>query len=147
MWTGSYSQRVTGVPADKIWRVWTDVNRWTEWQDDIESAKLEGPFIKGAIIHLRPKGGPNVKVELLGVEPLVNFTDLTRFPLAEMTVDHDLVRYGDELEIRTSIKVTGALAFLWSRIVAKDILASLPEQTRRLIERAKVVDKAPAVAA
>ena len=147
MWTGSYSQRATGVPAEKLWNVWTDVNRWTEWQDDIESAKLDGPFAQGAIIQLRPKGGPNVKVELQSVDPGVHYTDITRFPLAEMVVDHDLLRYGDEVEIRTNIKVTGPLSFLWSRIVAKDIVAGLPEQIRRMIERARALDKAPAVAA
>jgi polyketide cyclase/dehydrase/lipid transport protein len=137
MWTGSYSQRVSGLSAEKIWRVWTDVNRWNEWQDDLEFARLQGEFRNGATFQLRPKGGPNVKVELVNVEPNINYTDLTRFPLAKMTGSHDLIQRGNELEVRTTMTVTGPLAFLWSRIVAKGIVAALPKQTQGLIERAR----------
>jgi len=139
MWSGSHSQRVSGLSADKLWKAWTDVNRWSEWQDDIELARIDGEFREGASFLLRPKGGPNVKVELLNVETNVNFTDLTRFPLAQMTGAHDLIRRGNELEVRTTITVTGPLAFLWSRLVAKGIVAGLPKQTQALIDRARAV--------
>jgi hypothetical protein len=117
--------------------VWTDVNRWNEWQNDLEFARLDGEFREGATIALRPKGGPNVKVELVKIEPNINFTDLTRFPLARMTGAHDLIRRGNELEVRTTMTVTGPLAFLWSRLVAKGIVAGLPKQTHALIEQAR----------
>jgi hypothetical protein len=137
MSTATHSQRVSGLRAEKVWRVWTDVNRWNEWQDDLELARLDGEFRKGATFLLRPRGGPNVKVELVNVEPNVNFTDLTRFPLARMTAAHDLIPRGNELEVRTTITVTGPLAFLWSRLVARGIVAGLPKQTKALIERAR----------
>ena len=137
MWTGTHSERVSGLSAEKIWKVWTDVNRWNEWQDDLEFARLDGEFREGASFSLRPKGGPNVKVQLVKVEANVNFTDLTRFPLAQMTGAHDLIRRGNELEVRTTMTVTGPLAFLWSRLVAKGIVAALPKQTQALIARAR----------
>jgi hypothetical protein len=140
MWTGTHSQRVGGLSAEKVWRVWTDVNRWSEWQDDLELARLDGEFREGVTFLLRPQGGPNVKVELVNVETNVNFTDVTRFPLAKMTSAHDLIRRGIELEVRTTVTVTGPLAFLWSRLVAKGIVAGLPKQTQALIDRARALE-------
>lgn len=137
MWTGSHSERVSGLSAEKLWTVWTDVNRWNEWQDDLEFARLEGEFREGATFALRPKGGPNVKVQLVTVKPNASFTDLTRFPLAQMTGAHDVVRVGNELELRTTMTVTGPLSFLWSRLVAKGIVAGLPKQMQALIARAR----------
>lgn len=139
MWSKSYSQRVKGIEAEKLWKVWIDVNQWPTWQDDIESAKIEGKFEAGNTFAMRPKGGPNVKIRILRADKCVNFTDLTKFPLAEMTGSHDFIRHGDEIELKTTMTVKGPLSFLWARIVAKDIVASLPQQTERLVERAKAL--------
>ncbi len=75
MWTQSYSHRIannnaSNAVAKKIWDVWTDVNRWAEWQPDLESARIERPFRAGTHFTLRSKSGPNVKAELLTVEPV-----------------------------------------------------------------------------
>jgi hypothetical protein len=147
MWSGSHSQRVSGLSAEKIWKAWTDINRWSEWQDDLEFARLDGEFREGATFMLRPQGGPNVKVELINVEPNVNFTDCTRFPLAQMTGSHDLIRRGSEIEVRTTMTVRGPLAFLWGRLVAKGIVAGLPRQTESLIARARSLQMTLAQAA
>jgi hypothetical protein len=146
MWKKTYSQNVTDLDAASLWRAWSDVNRWTEWQDDIESARLAGPFVAGGSFMLRPKGGPNVKVTLLAVEPGIRFTDLTKFPLAEMVGDHELIVHGKTVEVRTTISVRGPLAFLWIRLVASGVVDGLPEQTRRLIERAGSLLTAPRAA-
>lgn len=139
MWTRTYSKRVKGLSVDKVWKVWSDVNRWPEWQDDIESAKLEGEFKVGNIFMMRPKGGPNVKIAIQRAEKNVNFTDITKFPLAQMTGSHDLLVHGDELELRTTMTVTGLLTFLWVKIVAQGVVDKLEAQTDALIKRAQVV--------
>lgn len=136
MWKKTYSQNVTDLDAASVWRVWSDVNSWNEWQDDIESARLESEFIAGGSFMLRPKGGPNVKVALLAVEPGIRFTDLTKFLLAEMVGDHELIMHGKTVEVRTTISIRGPLAFLWIRLVGSGVVDGLPQQTRRLIERA-----------
>lgn len=137
MWTQTHSTRISDIDAALVWSVWTDVNRWSEWQPDLEHTRLDGPFEAGTRFLLRPRGGPNVNVQLLEVRPGEGFTDLTKFPLAEMLGEHELVRHGNELEIRTTISVRGALSFLWIRLVASEVVAGLPEQTRLLVNRAR----------
>ena len=61
MWIKSYSKRVEGIDINRIWDVWTDVNKWHTWQDDIEYAKLTDEFKQGSIIHFKPKGGQTSK--------------------------------------------------------------------------------------
>lgn len=136
MWTKSYSHRVKGLSAERVWDVWTDVNRWHLWQDDVEYAKIDGAFEAGKKFAFRPKGGPNLQLELTAVEPQSVFVDVTRFPLARMIDSHELIDHGDELEIRSTITLEGPLAFLWRKLVGEGVAKGLPEQTRRLIERA-----------
>jgi hypothetical protein len=137
MWTKSYSTTVKGIAVDRLWSVWSDVDAWHTWQSDLDHAKLDGPFAAGSTFQLKPKAGPRVRIALLTVEPNRRFVDLTRFPLARMYGEHQFIARGDEIEIRTSISVEGALGFLWRKLVGEGVARSLEEQTRGLIARAR----------
>lgn len=137
MWSKTYSKRIRGVRAEKVWAVWTDVNQWHTWQPDIEYAKLDGEFKVGNIFKLKPKGGPGVSIEIVKVKTGQLFTDLTRFPGARMFGCHEFIAHGDELEIRTTMRIEGFLSFLWKKIVAENIVNGLAEQTEALIEKAR----------
>jgi len=139
MWSKTYSKTVQGLKADNVWKVWTDVNQWHVWQDDIEYAKLDGEFKVGNTFLLKPKGGPKVNIEIIKVEPNIIFTDLTRFPLAKMYGSHEFFVHGDELEIKTTMSIEGPLSFVWRKIVAEDVANGMQEQTERLIEKARNV--------
>ena len=137
MWTKSYSKTVENLKAAEVWTVWADVNQWHTWQDDIEFAKLNGEFRKGGLIHFKPKGGPNFKLELTEVKPNSVFVDLTRFPLARMFDSHEIIDHGEKLEIKSTIRIEGPLSFLWRKLVAENVAKGLEEQTDRLIEKVK----------
>lgn len=136
MWSKSYSKKVKGVTAAKLWKVWADVDRWHEWQRDLDYARLEGEFKAGSTFLLKPKGGPRVRIEVLKAEKDRGFTDLTRFPLARMFGSHEFEEKNGEVEMTTTIRIEGPLAFLWRKLVAQEIADKLPDQTDWLIERA-----------
>ena len=135
MWTKSYSKIVENLDAARVWTVWTDVDQWHTWQDDIEYAKLNGEFEKGGLIHFKPRGGPNIKLELAEVKPNSVFVDLTRFPLARMFDSHELIDHGGNLEIKSTIRIQGPLSFLWRKLVAENVANGLEQQTDKLIEK------------
>ena len=139
MWKKTYSTRVRGLDAAKVWKAWTDVDAWHTWQNDIDFAKLEGPFVAGTTFILKPKGGPEVRIRLTKVEANKYFADLTQFPLARMVGEHEFVRHGDELEIKTTISVDGWLGFVWRKLVAEGVANGLAEQTASLVSRARAL--------
>ena len=139
MWTQSYSKTVSGLSAAQVWKVWSDVDRWHVWQDDIEYARMNGPFETGGSFRFKPKGGPNLTLELSDVQPNASFVDITRFPLARMVDSHELIARGDALEIKTTVRMEGPLAFLWRKLVGEDVVKSLPAQTESLIAQAALV--------
>jgi len=136
-WSQSYSEKVAGMKAEEIWKVWADINHWNTWQNDIEYAKLEGGFKAGNTFILKPKGVSEVTIELLNVEPNKQFIDLTRFPLAKMYGKHEFIQHGNELEIKTTMSIEGYLGFLWRKIVAEDVANGMQEQTGNLIKKVK----------
>ncbi|MCD0471619.1 SRPBCC family protein [Flavobacterium sp. JAS] len=136
MWSKSHSVTTKSVTKEQMWNLFADVNNWHTWDTGIEYAKLEGKFEKGNHFLLRPKGGPNVKVELLEVLENKRFLDVTNFPLAKMYDEHLFEETPDGLKITNSITVKGLLGFLWVKLVAKKIVDNLPIDVQEQIKAA-----------
>lgn len=138
MWTRSYEIETDAVSKDQIWKTWSDINRWAEWDGDIEYARTKEPFQKGCRFELKPKRGPKVTLELVECEPGSHYTDLTRFPLAKMYGHHEMKELpSGNLLLKTTMSVAGPLTFLWRILVAQKIVNHLPQDTANLIEVAK----------
>ncbi len=137
MWTATYSKKAPGLTAAQVWKVWSDVDQWHTWQDDIDHAKMLGDFKTGGKLAFKPKGGPNLTLELTEVRPGESFTDLTRFPLARMYDAHDLVDTDDGVEIKLHMRLEGPLSFLWRKLVAEDVAKGFAAQTDALIARVR----------
>ena len=136
MWEKSYSTKIKGINAEKIWSVWTDINQWHIWQQDVEFAKLDGEFKTGNSFLFKPKGGPKMSIKLIEVEPQKKiFTDLTTFPLANMYGKHEIISISEgEIELKITISMEGLLSFLWRKLVVDGIVKNLEKQTKSLIE-------------
>ncbi len=126
MWTRSYSIVTKDVTKEQMWKLFADVNNWHKWDKGIEYAKLHGKFEKGNGFELKPKGGPKVNIKLVETTENRSFTDFTKFPLAKMYGRHTFEETAEGLKITTTMTVTGPLGFLWRKIVAQDIVNSLP---------------------
>ncbi|MBK8516853.1 MAG: SRPBCC family protein [Saprospiraceae bacterium] len=125
MWTKSHSIQTNEVTKEQMWKLFADVNNWHNWDSGIEFAKLEGKFEKGNYFTLRPKGGPNVKVELVETNENHSFLDVTKFPLAKMYDSHTFEETKEGLKITNTISMKGILGFLWVKIVAQKIADTL----------------------
>lgn len=143
MWQQSYSQMVSDVTVEEVWNVWTDVNQWHTWQDDIEFARLDVDFKVGSVFKFKPKGAPTFSIEITEVVENSLFTDLTKLPLAKMYDKHEIISHADCIELKSTIRISGPLAFLWKRLIVKGIVESLPTQTENLLKKVRDVRKQP----
>ena len=80
----------TKASAEAIWKIWEDVSHWNSWDHGIEYSAIDGPFAEGTMGTLKPKGGPLVHTKLTSVEPLKQFVDESKLPLAKIIVSHFL---------------------------------------------------------
>lgn len=137
MWTKSYSTISKEVTKEQMWKLFSDVNNWHTWDKGIGYAKLNGEFMEGNFFELKPKDGPKVKVTLLKTIKNKMFLDVTNFPLAKMYDEHIFEETPDGLKITNTISVKGLLSFLWVKIVAQNIVNSLPKDIENQIKFAK----------
>ena len=136
MWTKSHSIVTNEVTKEQMWKLFADVNQWHTWDEGIEFAKMDGKFEKGNKFLLRPRGGPNVNIELIETIENRKFVDLTKFPLAKMYGEHVFEETPEGLKLTTTMKVEGLLGFVWVKLVAQKIADGIPGEFRHQIQAA-----------
>lgn len=137
MWKRTYSKTFTGINRFDVWRIWTDINNWTSFHDDLDYCKLEGKFEVGNHFFLKPKGVKSVKIILTQINEGYSFTDCTSFFGAKMYDTHAMEETPDGLKITNTLVVTGILKWLWIKLVAQNVANSIPGQTESLIKLIK----------
>lgn len=74
MWANERSIE-TSVAPEAIWRAWADVERWPEWNADIDRIALRGPFEAGSYIAMKPYGEETVDLRIAEVAEGESFVD------------------------------------------------------------------------
>lgn len=137
MWVREYSKIYKDLNPQNIWEIWTDINNWPAWHDDLESCALEGNFEIGNHFILKPKGSRAVKIKLTEITPGKSFTDCTVFPGAKMYDTHTLEETPTGLRLTNKLVVTGFFSWLWIKLVAKHIADTVPQEMDALVKLAK----------
>src|SRR5215217_6631769 len=69
MWTNEQSIETT-ASREAIWRLWSDVAGWPEWNGDIEHIEISGPFAPGSTITMTPVDQDPIELRVAeAVEP------------------------------------------------------------------------------
>ncbi len=113
------SEAVSHLKPDVLYRAISAIERWPEWGDDLEWTRLSGPAEVGARFTLKPKGGPEIKLEVTAASAPHEFADIAHLPLASMRTSHRFIAEGTGTRMIVTISVSGPLGFLWDRIIAR----------------------------
>ena len=128
------------IDRDRLFRALADLKRWPEWDDDIEAVEHEGAPEAGSCFTLRLKDGSAVTLTVAAIEPPSIFVDQAKLPLARMLSRHELLpAEGGRTRLRHVITLSGPLAWLWDRLVARKIVEGLPRQTERMAAYARAL--------
>lgn len=134
MWMKTHVITVPDIKPEQVWRVWSDITKRPLWDVDTEWATLEGPFATGSIIHMKPIGGPQIKMQITECIPNQCFTDCYKISfLARLYGIHEMEQTNQGLCLTTTIKIEGPLGWLLRKIIGEKVAAEVPEQTQTLI--------------
>ena len=137
MWEYEYSVETTAAP-EALWRHWSDMASWPQWNDGIETIDVEGPFEAGTAFTMTPPGEEPIRMRLVEIKPGESFTD-------EMDAGDFAVRTEHRLEPapggRTRIvyrtEITGEAAGHIGPQLGPQITADFPEVLAALAKRAE----------
>lgn len=137
MWTREHGVEAE-VSADAVWRLWADVERWGDWNSDIESVAIDGPFEVGSTIAMTPRGGPPVALRLAEVRPGELFVDEAEFGGAVIRTTHRIERSGeDRIRVVYATEISGPAAEKIGPEVGPMITDDFPETIAALVALAR----------
>jgi uncharacterized protein YndB with AHSA1/START domain len=124
---------IVPTPPEKLFRTLADVSHWPAWDEGLETVEHDGRVAPGATFVLKPRGGPRVPMTIEVAEAPHRFVDVAHLPLARMRTIHELApAAAGGTSVRVIIEVSGPLAFLWDRLVAREQAAGVVAQTHAL---------------
>ncbi|MFI7132851.1 SRPBCC family protein [Nonomuraea sp. NPDC050153] len=137
MWEYEYSVE-TGADAGTVWRHWSDMAAWPEWNDGIAKIEVDGPFAVGTTFTMVPPGDEPIRMRLVEIVPGELFTD-------EMDGGEFVVRTVHRLEpvegggarIVYRTEITGPAAGQIGPEIGPAITADFPDVLAALVRRAE----------
>jgi hypothetical protein len=120
----------------QVWKVWTDVERWPQWDVSKEIARLDGPFGPGACGWAKQRGNLGGPFTITVVEDGRRWVTECPIPLGKVVFDHVLEpAAGGQVRVVKSVEVYGGFGSLLRLIAPKmrrDITQSLAALERQL---------------
>lgn len=124
------------VSTDKVWALYSDVNRWPDWNDAINSVELNGPFENGATGSIQVLIAPPLGFRLENVEPGEGFDIVAGLGDLKVVMRQQLTDDGDgECTIKHSLTMEGANEAML-QTVGEMLSANIPDSMQRLLELA-----------
>lgn len=135
----------TKARAERIWKLYSNVATWPEWDDGIVHVSLDGPFIQGSRGLLQPEGQEPLLYELTHVDPVRGFSDVTHIPGAGIQIHftHLLSEEGGETRITHKVTITGPKAEELGPIIGAEFAQGIPHAMENLASLALREERGP----
>jgi Polyketide cyclase / dehydrase and lipid transport len=131
------SRETTAAP-EEVWKIWSDPSTWPEWNPDVLSVRLDGPFAPGTTGQMRTKAGGQHRIRLDSVEPGRAFQlTSTALPMSQFSFRCEIVPIGTGSRISQAVTINGPLAFLLSPMMGEKVADSFGPLLDGLARRAE----------
>ena len=112
---------IINAPADTIFAVYEDVSNWSNWDKEVISSIIDGPFEVGTKGEIVPNGEPRSPIELTEVTRNKSFTVECKLPFCKMHFIHELTPTDGGTKVVNKAEFTGFLAPLFSRLIGSKL--------------------------
>jgi uncharacterized membrane protein len=107
------------APADRVYEVMSDTDRWHEWTPSVTSIKRldRGPFVVGSRAVIRQPMFPPALWTVTAIDGQRSFTWSNRAPGIKVIAHHSIDGNGDRSKATLSLRYEGFLGRLLARLI------------------------------
>lgn len=128
----------TSAPPARVWRVWSDVNRWPEWNPDMKASRLDGPLKLGATGMIDTRSGGKHDVVVTHYEEGRSFElESTALPGTKMAIRATIAPSGTGSRITQGFEPRGLLAPIVGPMMSGQILKTFNSVLAGLKQKAE----------
>jgi hypothetical protein len=100
----------TAASAEKVWRIWSDMSTWGDWNPNVATMDWQGGFVSGTTGVMNTRAGQHHKMQLLDVQPGRSFALETRVvPGTRFRFNCRIEPAGNTTKISQTVEVNGPL--------------------------------------
>lgn len=129
----------TAAPPEKIWKIWTDVPNWSQWDSGLKRAELKGAFEKGAkgiIISLDDR---EAEFQVVDFEAGKFYTYQVGLFLSSLYVKRSFEIKDGKTVFRHEVWFSGLTSGIFAGMLGKDFQKMLPD----VMNNIKVIAERP----
>ena len=106
------------APAERVWEVMSDAERWREWTPSVTGIRLlgGGPLAVGSRAVIRQPGFPPALWKVTSVEPGRGFTWVSAVPGIRVVAQHSVEPTAGGSRATLSLDLQGAFGGLFGRL-------------------------------
>lgn len=128
-----FQQSITiHAPIHTVFEQYRQVEHWHLWDESVQSAGLHGEFKVGTSGTLKPSNGPKANFTLSEVTINQSFTTKTKLPFCILVFEHALSETEHGVQAIHHVYFTGALAFVFAKLIGSSIKKDLPQALQGL---------------
>ena len=136
MWEYEHGIETNATP-EAIWRLWSDVKNWGDWNGEIEKIEINGPFAEGTQILMTPPGEDPIPLVIAEAVENERFVDEARFSGLLLRTTHRIDPAGrDRIRVVYRMEITGDGADEAGPQIGPGITADWPETMAALVKMA-----------
>ena len=131
----------TKASPQTAWKLWSDASTWPEWNPDVQSMTLNGPFAAGTTGTMKTKQGTRA-IQLTEVVPGQSFRlETTVIPLTRFAfICKVSPGSAGKTTLSQSIQVGGPLGGLLGGVMGKQIADTFPALLQGLARKAEATE-------
>ncbi len=128
----------TVASPEAVWKLWSDVSTWQDWNPDVQSMTLDGPFAAGTTGVMKTKQGTR-RVKLTQVVPGRSFRlETSVIPLTTFFFDCQVSSgAAGKTRVSQAITVGGPLGGVVGGAMSKQIANTFPPLLEGLARKAE----------
>lgn len=128
----------TTASPQAVWKVWSDTPTWQEWNPDVQSMALNGPFATGTTGVMKTKQGTR-QIVLSDVAPGRSFRlETSVIPLTRFIFDCKVAAGpSGRTTVSQSVTVGGPLGGIVGGMMSKQIADTFPPLLQGLARKAE----------
>lgn len=128
-----YENSVTGkTTVQKLWNLYSDVNKWQMWDKGIASVELFGKFAVSTSGVMNMADGAALPFSIVACEAEKSFTTQSKLGNIIVTFGHEIKENGELVTVTHTVTIEGGNDMQMEGM-GKGIVANIPECMQRLI--------------
>ena len=128
----------TTAPPETVWRIWSDMSTWGQWNPNVTTMDWQGGFASGTTGVMNTPSGQHHKMQLVDVQPGRSFALLTAVvPGTRFRFNCRVEPANGKTKISQTVEVGGPLGPVLGGMLGPQVSKDFPTLLQNLARKAE----------